>query len=417
MSSLLTQFLELLPSSRELWDVLTLQNYNTRLVVMSTTLLGIASGIVGSFLLLRKRSLMGDALSHAALPGIALAFILMTLLGGDGKSLAGLITGAAIAGGLGVLTVIAIRSTTRLKDDAAMGIVLSVFYGFGVVLLHSIQNMPGAQAAGLESFIEGHTASMIFSDFLVISGVTITVTIASLLLLKEFTALCFDEQFAGSQGWPTQRLDLLLLGLVTAVTVAGLQAVGLILIIAFLITPAAAARFWTDDLRYMLILSGIIGGISGWLGAAFSALMAEFPAGAVIILFTTGIFAVSFIAGSQRGIIKRWLNHRALLKRVGRQHFLRAAYEIIENNSLKSGQVADKNKNSKIVRYSAIIRLVLNNYSTTGAGNHARLNTSYAKLPTKIISKTRPTKRSNSRNPVSVKQRAPHGTIVSGNSI
>ncbi len=319
------------PSFTEIFHVATLQNYNTRLVVLSTTVLGIASGLMGTFMLLRKRSLMGDALSHACLPGIGLMFMAMVVFGGDGKSLPGLLLGATVTGVAGVGLVLLIRNTTRIKDDAAMGIVLSVFFGLGVAVLGMVQTMPGASAAGLEQFIYGKSASMVLRDFIVISAVAAAVVVVSLFLLKEFTLLCFDEAFADAQGWPVNLLDVAMLCLVAAVTVVGLQAVGLILIIAFLITPAAAARFWTHDMRRMLILAGFIGGLSGWLGASISALLPRLPAGAVIVLVAAAVFMMSMIFGSARGVLLRVLAHRRLQRKVGRQHLLRAVYEILES--------------------------------------------------------------------------------------
>jgi manganese/zinc/iron transport system permease protein len=318
------------PVPAEVWRVATLQNYNTRLVVLSTATLGIASGLIGTFLLLRKRSLMGDALSHACLPGIGVMFIVMTMLGGAGKSLPGLLLGATVTGVGGVGLVMLIRNTTRIKDDAAMGIVLSVFFGLGVAVLGMVQTMPGASAAGLEFFIYGKTASMVRQDFVLICAVALVVMAVSVLLTKEFTLLCFDEGFADAQGWPVHMLDVLMLALVALVTVVGLQAVGLILIIAFLITPAAAARFWTNDLRRMLILAAVIGGLSGWLGASISALLPRLPAGAVIVLVAATVFVFSMVLGSSRGVLLRFLAHRRLRRKVGRQHLLRAVYEILE---------------------------------------------------------------------------------------
>jgi len=319
-----------LPSAADVIEVLSLQNYNTRLVVLSTMVLGLASGLIGSFLLLRKRSLMGDTLSHACLPGIAVAFIVMVMLGGDGKSLPGLLLGAIITGSLGMVMVVLIRKTTRIKDDASMGLVLSVFFGMGVALLGLVQSMPEASAAGLEYFIYGKTASMVMQDFILISSIAAIVAVASILLLKEFMIICFDEQYASSQGMPTHALDLVMLGLVAAVTVVGLQAVGLILIIAFLIIPAAAARFWTNDLRRMLFLAGLIGAFSGWLGSSISALLPRLPAGAVIVLVAAAIFMISLIFGSSRGVFLRLMSSRRLRRKVGRQHLLRAVYEILE---------------------------------------------------------------------------------------
>jgi manganese/zinc/iron transport system permease protein len=320
-------------------DVLFLRNYNTRLVVICTILLGCACGLMGGFLLLRKRSLMGDTLSHATLPGVCLAFIIGVLLGGEGKSLPVLMLGATITGVLGCATVLFIRNRSRIKDDAAMGIVLSVFFGAGVALLTIASKMPAGAAAGLESFIYGKTASMVLSDFWVLTVVTVCVLSTSIMLFKEFRLLCFDEAYAAAQGWPVKRLDILLLGLVTAVTVAGLQAVGLILIIAFLITPAAAARFWTDQLDKMLWLSAIIGGLSGWFGASVSALIPNLPAGALIVLVAAAGFLFSMLFGVERGVVIRAYRQWELKRSVGRQHLLRALYEILEADDVSTDKI------------------------------------------------------------------------------
>ena len=319
-----------MPELSDIWNVLILRDYNTRLVVICTILLGCACGLMGGFLLLRKRSLMGDTLSHATLPGVGLSFILAVALGGDGKSLPILLAGAGITGVIGCAAVLFIREQTRIKDDAAMGIVLSVFFGAGVAILGVIQKMPEGSAAGLESFIYGKTASMVMSDFQILVFVTICVITCSLLLFKEFRLLCFDETFAAALGWPVKFLDILLLALITAVTVTGLQAVGLILIIAFLITPAAAARFWTNQLDRMLVLSALIGAASGWIGASLSAFFPRLPAGAVIVLVAALFFVVSMLIGTERGVMIRFLRQSQLEKRMGRQHLLRALYEILE---------------------------------------------------------------------------------------
>jgi manganese/zinc/iron transport system permease protein len=341
LTSLTVEAIATLPGERafswaDLRDVLLLADFNTRLVVLATTSLGVASGLVGSFLLLRKRALMGDALSHAMLPGIALAFIVMALLGGSGKFLPGLLLGAACFGLLGVGSVLLIRNTTRLQDDAALGIVLSVFFGLGIALLGLVQDMPQGSAAGLESFIYGKAASIVKSDLRMISTVAIIITLACTAFFKEFRLLCFDEGYARALGWPATMLDVLMLTLVTAVTVIGLQAVGLILMIAMLIIPAAAARFWTERLSSMLLVAAVIGGVSGWLGSSISALTPRLPAGAVIVLVCAGAFAISMICGSSRGVLLRVFRHASLSRRIGRQHVLRALYEILEADPVES---------------------------------------------------------------------------------
>ncbi|MGD1979625.1 MAG: iron chelate uptake ABC transporter family permease subunit [Akkermansiaceae bacterium] len=315
-----------------LQETLLLKYHNTRLPVLGVTFLGMAAGLVGCFLLLRKQSLLGDALSHATLPGIGLAFAVMSALGFSGRSLPGLLLGATVTGLIGILMVLAIRRTTRLKDDAAMGIVLSVFFGLGVAILKMVEDMPGNSAAGLTDFIFGTTALMIWSDFLLISLTLLATILVTLLLLKELTLLCFDSGFASTQGWPTLRLDLILMGLVTAITVVGLQAVGLILIIAFLIIPPTAARFWTHRLGSMLLLSAILGAFSGWLGASISALYERLPAGALIVITAAVVFVFSMIFGRARGVLPRYLRHLRLQRKVGRQHLLRSTYEILENS-------------------------------------------------------------------------------------
>ncbi len=318
------------PTFREVLHVLLLRDYNTRLVVLSTAMLGTAAGLIGTFLFLRKRALMGDVLSHATLPGIALAFMVMVALGGDGKNLAGLLAGAAVFGLLGVGCVLLIRGLTRLKDDAALGIVLSVFFGLGIALMGLVQDMPQGSAAGLGSFIYGKTASIVRSDLWLIAAMAVSISIACLLLYKEFAILCFDEGFAGAQGWPVHGLDVAMMALATGVTVIGLQAVGLILIIALLIIPPAAARFWTERLGHMMIGSAAIGAAGGWVGASMSALVPRLPAGAIIVVTVAAVFGVSMIVGARRGALVRLSQQWRLTRRIERQHLLRAIFERAE---------------------------------------------------------------------------------------
>lgn len=324
----------------QFWRVLLLQDYNTRIVFLGTTMLGAAAGLVGSFMLLRKRSLLGDAVSHATLPGIALAFITVQLLGGDGKSLPVLLTGAMITGVMGMLCVTAIRRYSRLKDDAALAIVLSVFFGLGIVLFTVVQKMPGGNAAGLHHFIMGKTASMVLRDAVVIAVASTVIAAICLLLFKEFTLLCFDQGYAASQGWPAGFLDLLMMTLVAAVTVIGLESVGLLLVIALLIVPPSAARFWTDHMPRMTLAAACIGAASAYVGAFASAMAPKLAAGAVITLAGAAAFLVSMLFGARRGLVGRWLRQRRLVRRVGRQHLLRAFYETIEQRQQVAGHRA-----------------------------------------------------------------------------
>lgn len=318
-------------SSDQFWRLLTLADYNTRVVLLGTAALGPACGVVGTFMLLRQRALISDALSHATLPGVALAFLIATTLGYDGKALPNLLAGALIFGLIGVGAVLMIQHQTRLKADTALAIVLSVFYGLGIVLLGIVQRLPSGHAAGLKSFIYGKTASMIWSDAVLIAMAALVVGVLALVLFKELKLLCFDSNFAGSQGWPTTGLDMLLLLLVTCVTVIGLQAVGLILIVALLIIPPAAARFWTDRLERMIGVSALIGLLSCIGGVAISALGSKLPTGPFIVISAAGLFLVSMLFGSARGVLRRWRLQRRLSARVARQNLLRAGYELAES--------------------------------------------------------------------------------------
>jgi manganese/zinc/iron transport system permease protein len=242
-----------------------------------------------------------------------------------------LIAGAAVFSIIGTLSVLAIQRFSRLKDDAALGIVLSVYFGLGIALMGFATRMDAGNAAGLSSFIYGKTASMLFSDALLIAIAALVAAIACLLFFKEFSMVCFDADYGATQGWPVARLDFFMMALVILVTVIGLQAVGLILVVALLIIPAAAARFWTFRLKTLLWLSGAFGALSGFFGSGVSALMANLPAGAVIVLAASLIFIASLIFGSARGLLQMGLDRFRLGRRIMEENLLRDLYEWSES--------------------------------------------------------------------------------------
>jgi manganese/zinc/iron transport system permease protein len=299
--------------------------YNTNVVLGATTLLGIAAGIVGVFALLRKRSLMSDALSHATLPGIALAFIAATLLGASGRTLPWLLVGATVSGVVGVLCVQWLLRVPRVHEDAAIGIVLSVFFGAGAVLVSVIQRMPGA--GGVDGFIFGQAAAMSPFDAKLMAAIAIAAVLAAALLLKEMAIVCFNDGFARVDGWPVTFIDLLMMGLVVIVTVAGLQAVGLIMVVALLIIPAVAARFWTERLWLLVLLAGVIGGLSGYLGSVTSALLPRKPAGAVIVLVAGGVFALSMLLAPRRGVVAAVVRRARLRLKIAADHVVETTVE------------------------------------------------------------------------------------------
>ncbi len=304
--------------------------HNAALVVLGTTVLGIASGLIGTFAMLRKRAMMSDALAHATLPGLAAAYIIAELLGIPGKSLPILLSGAAVSGVSGILIVQLLSRRTRLSEDTCIGLVLSVFFGIGVVLLSIIQGQTIGNPAGLHHFIYGQTAAINTLDAYILSGGALIAIAATILFLKEFRLLCFDAPFAAAQGWPVTTLDLILMTLVVIVTLCGLQAVGLILIVAFLTIPPVAARFWSDRLVTNLWIAPLVGGLSGYFGAAASAAAPRAPAGSVIVLTAGVMFAISFLFAPKRGLIARIMQERALRSRILEEHTLRHAFEQLE---------------------------------------------------------------------------------------
>ena len=285
-------------------------DYNTRLVILGSGILGAVCGLVGVYLLLRKRSLIGDAICHASLPGIALGFFVSVWAGGSGRDPIYLMAGAAVTGVAGALTVLAIRRWTNLKDDAALGIVLSVFFGMGMALLSLVQQTEQGNAAGIEGFIYGNTAGIMAYDAILIAVASGIVGITIFLLRKEFQLLCFDASFAGT------------------------SVVGVLLIIAMVVTPPASARFWSDRLQWNLIVSMLIGVLAGALGATSSLVIERVPSGAAMVLYAALIFAISLVFGSKRGLLWRSLRLRTLRRQADDEHILRSMYEWLETRQM-----------------------------------------------------------------------------------
>jgi manganese/zinc/iron transport system permease protein len=311
------------------------------IVLTGTALLGCASGVVGSFAVLRRRALMGDLLSHAALPGICIAF-----LAAGGKDYWQLLLGAFISGLFGVALVTIIIRWTRTKEDAAIGIVLSTFFGLGIVLSSLIQRSSIGGTAGLERYTLGQAANITEQDVVLIAIVcAISLAVVS-IAYKEFKLFSFDPDFARSQGWPTLTLDLVMMGVLGLVAVVGVKSVGVLLVPALLITPGAAARFWTNRLGQMLVLSAVIGAVSAAAGTLISAGVlanllgfdplkvgpgsAALPTGPLIVLAATAIFLVSMCFAPRRGIAARAIELVRLRRHTARENLLRTLYELSE---------------------------------------------------------------------------------------
>ena len=309
--------------------------YTVRVVALGGSILGVISGVLGCFAVLRRESLMGDALSHAALPGVALAFLLA------GRELGVLLIGAGIASWVALRFISTLLRTTRLKQDAAMGIVLASWFAGGIALLTYIQSIPDASQAGLDQFIFGQAAAIVESDVLLISGVGTVVLLLLALFWKEFKLVTFDMEFAGANGFQVGLINTLLSTLIVIAIVLGLQLAGVILMVGMLIAPAIAARQWTHKLNHMVILAAVFGAFAGGVGAVISAIDADIPTGPMIIVVAFALVLVSITLAPGRGLVWSSWRHRVDSRRFARQNALRDLYRYAMSHGAPTTPVPD----------------------------------------------------------------------------
>ncbi len=313
----------------------TFQDPSLRNALAGSMLLGVCCGLMGAFLVVRKLALMGDALSHAVLPGVALGFLWnMT------KDPIAIFIGATIAGLLGAGTVQLIRNTTRHKEDAALGFVLASFFGVGICLFTMIQNIPGGNKSGLDKFMFGQAAALSQGDVWLLAAVTVLVIGAILIFYKEYALTSFDSGFARSLGMPVQVFHYSLMLLLAFAIVSSLQAVGVVLVSAMLVIPAAAAFLLTDRLGVMLLLSAIFGLCAGGMGAFFSFVGRNLPTGPFMVLAAAVVFVLALFLGPRHGILSRWWRQRSRSARIGRENTLKAIYHVVEDDGFRSETIS-----------------------------------------------------------------------------
>ncbi len=280
-------------------------DYTIRTVALGAAVLGIVAGALGTFALLRRQSLLGDAMSHAALPGVLLAFMLT-----GSKAPVALVLGATVAGVLGTFLLLGITRASRIKEDTALGVILSVFFGFGLLLLTFLQRNPTAAQAGLNTFLFGQAATLLVRDVVTMAAFGGAALLALVALWKEFKLLSFDRDFGASLGYPMTFLDALLTILLVIGIVIGLQAVGVVLMSALIVAPAAAARQWTDRLSVMLVVASAFGALAGVAGALISSLGTGLSTGPVVVLVISVIVLASLLFGAGRGLVWEWVRRR-----------------------------------------------------------------------------------------------------------
>ncbi|MBC5991435.1 metal ABC transporter permease [Pontibacter cellulosilyticus] len=310
---------------KEFFEFLSFADANVRYVTLGSMLLAGSSAVVGCFTLLRKRALVGDAVAHAVLPGVCLAFILSGT-----KNPFILLIGAFITGWISLVAIDFITSRSRIKEDTAIGLVLSVFFGIGILLLTAIQHSGNAAQSGLDKFLFGKAASLVGEDLIAFSIVAVLLLAATLIFYKELKLLCFDETYAKTIGFPVRGLELLLTTLTVLAVVVGIQAVGVVLMAAMLITPAAAARFWTDRLGVMLVLAALMGAFSGVAGAYVSYTAPAMPTGPWIVLIISMIAILSFALAPGKGWIARIIRRQRNKKLILEENLLKLLYQLGE---------------------------------------------------------------------------------------
>ncbi|MHC4954448.1 MAG: metal ABC transporter permease [Planctomycetota bacterium] len=301
-------------------------------VLAGAMVLGVSAGCLGCFAVLRRHSLLGDALAHAALPGVCLAFLFCTWAGLDPKHPLFLLFGALATAWLGTLLILGITRTTRLKQDAAIGIVLSVFFGAGMVLLTVLQRVGGAQQAGLDKFLFGQAAALTRDDVFAMAAFAAVVLGTLVVCYRPFKLLVFDAEHAASLGLPVRRYEILLVSLMVVAVVLGLRTVGVVLMAAMLVTPAAAARQWTDRLSVMIVIAGCVGMAAGATGAWISALETRLPTGPLIVLCATALLLVSLLVSPRRGLLWAWVRRRRNRRRVRVENFLKDMWRLGERD-------------------------------------------------------------------------------------
>ncbi|MGO1407985.1 MAG: metal ABC transporter permease [Brachybacterium sp.] len=300
-----------------LWEFLG--NHTYRMVFFGTATIGLVAGALGAFAYLRKQSLISDVISHAALPGTLLSFLTAVLvLGTDGRNMIALIIGAVVIGTLAVLFANGITRVSKIRIDTAMAVSLTVFFGAGMLLMRIIANGAFPGKGGIQDYLFGNASVITIADLT--TSITVGALALALMLVfwKEFALRTFDPDHSTVLGFRARTIDTLMFTTIVIATVIGVKAVGLVLMVAFVVTPPAAARQWTHTLPRMVALSGVFGAVGSGLGAYLSIVLGKVPTGPLIVLTLFAIFLVSLLFSPRRSLIARAISRtraRTALKR------------------------------------------------------------------------------------------------------
>ncbi|MAC94534.1 MAG: zinc ABC transporter permease [Flavobacteriales bacterium] len=310
---------------KETLDFLSFTDPNVRYVVIGSVILGASSALVGSFAFLRKRALVGDAIAHSVLPGVAAAFMISGV-----KDPLILIVGALISGWLSIVMIDGIVRTTKLKSDAAIGIVLSVFFGVGILLLTHIQQSGNGAQSGLDSFLFGKAASLTPDDIWVFSSIGSFLVVIIFLFFKAFKIVSFNPDYAQTIGLPVKFIEFLLSTITVLAVAVGIQAVGVVLMAALLITPASGARFWTNKLGKMLFIATTFGVISAFVGSYVSYIAPNMPTGPWVVMILSLLTVASIWFAPKKGMLARLKTRRENQNKILTENILKLFYHLGE---------------------------------------------------------------------------------------
>ena len=309
-------------------EFFSFQDVNIRYVALGTLLLGASSAVVGCFTFLRKKALVGDTIAHSILPGICLSFIIFKT-----KDPLMLLLGAMLSGWLSVYVVDYISANSKIKPDTAIGLTLSVFFGVGILLLTHIQHSGNSAQAGLDKFLFGKAASLVQNDVITFGIVSVILIGTIILFFKQFSLISFDVHFAKTIGLSVRTFEVILSTITVLAVAIGIQTVGVVLMAAMLITPAAAARFWTDKLKVMVIIAAIIGGISGIFGAFISYTAPSMPTGPWIVAVLSFIAIGSMLVAPKNGAISKSRKQKKNQRKILEDNIIKLLYKLGEKEN------------------------------------------------------------------------------------
>jgi len=304
------------------------EDINVLWVLMGSILLGMSASVIGGFAFLRKRSLIGDALAHAALPGVMMAFLLFQT-----RDPLIIFLGALISSFIGFFLIDWLPKNTKIKADAALAITLSFFFALGLMLLSYIQGLEVSNKSGLDKILFGQAAAMTEGDIKLLAYVTVFILVTVVLFFQKFRLIAFNQSYARTIGLAVNRYELLLALLIVMAVVVGLQLVGVVLMAAILLTPMAAARFWSNQLPHTLIIASLLGAISAIISTQISYLAPAMPTGPWMVVSLSTLFILSLLFAPQRGLLKRYSEYNQLRKKVAEENILRTLYKLLERQN------------------------------------------------------------------------------------